>query len=339
MLVISELYSLRNRSTFRLDALARYFAELEYVIDWEALMASPIFNTHPKLILGGGSNMLFTKDFDGLVIHPNFKGIEKADENQDNIFVKAMAGENWDAFVAYCVDNNWAGAENLSLIPGNVGSSPVQNIGAFGVELKDIFYSLDAIHIETGKKVQLNYNDCAFGYRDSIFKHVFKQQYVVVSVVFKLNKTPKLNLTYEPLVEKLKGKNIHSPTISDVREAVCEIRCSKLPDPTLFGNAGSFFKNPTVEASHYSDLISRFPDLKAFPQENASYKLAAAWLIEACGWKGYRKKDAGVHQKQALVLVNYGKASGKEIVELANEIELSVYEKFKIQLEKEVNLI
>ena len=290
------------------------------------------------LVLGGGSNILFTKDVKGWVLKMDIRGIEEIKEDALHIYVRAGAGENWHAFVQYCIGRNWAGLENLSLIPGSVGAAPIQNIGAYGVELKDVFYELEAFDRKTSKLFTFGVNDCAFGYRDSFFKSGEKNRYIILNVTFILNKIPVLNISYGAIRAELEQMEVRTPSIRTVSEAVINIRKSKLPDPAEIGNAGSFFKNPVVDQAHFLSLSKAFPNLPAYPHEEGSVKLAAGWLIEQCGWKGYRKGDAGVHQLQSLVLVNYGHATGKEILQLAEAIVASVKKKFGVELEREVNI-
>jgi UDP-N-acetylmuramate dehydrogenase len=292
----------------------------------------------PLLILGGGSNILLTRNVDGLVLKIDINGVDEVKEDGTHVYVKAGAGENWHEFVEHTIKRNWGGLENLSLIPGNVGAAPIQNIGAYGAELKDVFYELEA-YDRKGKKVySFGVNDCKFSYRDSIFKSAEKGRYIILNVTFILNKNPVLNTSYGAIREELKKMGVSSPTIGDVSQAVIKIRRSKLPDPAEIGNAGSFFKNPVVDQALFLSLLSKYPDIPAYPHEDQSVKLAAGWLIEQCGLKGYRKGDAGVHNKQALVLVNYGKATGKEIFELSEKIAASVKKKFGVHLEREVNV-
>jgi UDP-N-acetylmuramate dehydrogenase len=275
---------------------------------------------------------------DGLVLKIDINAVDEVKEDGTHVYVKAGAGENWHEFVEHTIKRNWGGLENLSLIPGNVGAAPIQNIGAYGAELKDVFYELEA-YDRKGKKVySFGVNDCKFSYRDSIFKSAEKGRYIILNVTFILNKNPVLNTSYGAIREELKKMGVSSPTIRDVSQAVIKIRRSKLPDPAEIGNAGSFFKNPVVDQALFLSLSSKYPDIPAYPHEDQSVKLAAGWLIEQCGLKGYRKGDAGVHNKQALVLVNYGKASGKEIFELSEKIAASVKKKFGVHLEREVNV-
>ncbi len=333
---VQKNISLLPYNSFHLDANASEFLIVQSVSELQEILSQSVKT--PLLILGGGSNILLTKNVDGLVLKIAIKGTEVLREETSHIFVKAGAGENWHEFVEYTVKRNWGGLENLSLIPGNVGAAPIQNIGAYGVELKDVFYELEAYDRKEKKIYSFGVNDCRFAYRDSIFKSAEKGRYIILNVTFILNKTPTPNTGYGAIREELKKMGISSPGIRDVSRAVIKIRRSKLPDPADIGNAGSFFKNPVVEQASFLFLSEKYPDIPAYPHEDKSVKLAAGWLIEQCGWKGYRKGDAGVHKNQALVLVNYGKATGMEILELSEKITASVNEKFGILLEKEVNI-
>ena len=336
---IQEHYNIQPLNTFGIKVDAKFFTEVASIQEMkEAIEYSERFEL-PILILGGGSNLLFIQDYNGFVIKINLKGISLLREDNRHIYVKASAGENWDDFVNYCCDAAYYGLENLSLIPGNVGASPIQNIGAYGVELKDHFYELEFYDFATGKIRNYNNSDCNFGYRNSIFKSKLKQKGVVLSVTFKLDKNPKFKTGYGAIKEELDRMEVINLTAKDIRNAVINIRRSKLPDPDEIGNAGSFFKNPVVTNKKYKKLFSQFPNLVSFKQHDGTFKLAAGWLIDQCGWKGYRKGDAGVHKNQALVLVNYGNASGSEIVKLSEEIMHSVNEKFGVELEGEVNMV
>ncbi len=328
--------SLKKYNTFGIEVTAKYFATFNTADKLGELLE---FNKPPTLILGGGSNILFTKNFDGLVLKNEIKGIELIKEDANHIYIKAAGGENWHQFVLHCINNNWAGVENLSLIPGNVGASPMQNIGAYGVEIKDIFYSLEAFHLQEKKIVQFNIDDCAFGYRESVFKKKYKNQFVITSVTYRLNKKPVFNISYGVIEQELEKKGVKELSIKMISDAVIKIRSSKLPDPAQIGNAGSFFKNPEIESVAFDMLHSKFPEIVGYKLPNGNVKLAAGWLIEQCGWKGYRKGDAGCHAKQALVLVNYGNAKGEEIFVLGEAIIASVKEKFRVDLEREVNII
>lgn len=324
-------------NSFHLDVQAAEFVSLNSVEDLKIILDQQ--GNKPLVVLGGGSNILFTKDVDELVIKIDLRGIELVKEEPAHVYVRAGAGENWHAFVQYTMSRNWGGLENLSLIPGSVGAAPIQNIGAYGVELKDSFFELEAYDRQLKKVFTFGLNDCQFNYRNSIFKSGEKDRYVILNVTFLLNKKPALKTSYGAIREELKKMSVASPTIRDISNAVIQIRRSKLPDPDVTGNAGSFFKNPVVDQALFLSLSSKYPEMPAYPHEDKSVKLAAGWLIEQCGWKGYRNGDAGVHFDQALVLVNYGKATGKEIFELSKKIADSVQKKFGIILEREVNII
>lgn len=331
-------YPLKKYHTFGTDVYARYFTEINSVAEFKELQETAIYQNNPSLILGGGSNLLFTKNYEGLVIKNNIAGIEIIQEDDAHVYVKAAAGENWHGFVLYCVDHNYGGVENLSLIPGCVGASPMQNIGAYGAEIKDVCFEVNTLDVHTGEERTFSNADCKFGYRESVFKNIYKNQYLITSVVFKLNKKPVLNTSYGAIEQELKAMGVTRPTVKAVSDAVIRIRSSKLPDPAKIGNAGSFFKNPEVSAQKHNELKQHFPDLVAYALDNSHYKLAAGWLIEQCGFKGKRVGDAGVHVHQALVLVNYGTASGGEIYNLSQQVLDAVQDKFGITLEREVNI-
>lgn len=336
---ILENYSLKKLNTFGIEVFSKYFTLFRTVDEAREIISNPKYKSLPRLILGGGSNILFCNNFDGIVIKNNLKGIEITGEDENHFYVKAQAGENWHEFVSYCVQNNYAGIENLSLIPGNVGASPMQNIGAYGVEIKDVFYQLEALHIETGETHTFSNQECKFGYRESIFKNEVKGQYIITSVTYRLNKKAQFNTSYGAIEQELVKMNIAELSIAAVSKAVCNIRSSKLPNPAEIGNAGSFFKNPVIENTHFEKLKVEFPSIPSYPQPNGTVKIAAGWLIEQCNWKGQRLGDAGVHKNQALVLVNYGNANGSEIYDLSSKILESVKNKFGIELEREVNII
>jgi UDP-N-acetylmuramate dehydrogenase len=338
MLSIQENISLRPYNTFGIEAKARYFAEINQLTDVQIALELMNPQNIPLLILGGGSNVLFTKDFEGLVLKMNMRGVEIINENTEHVWLKVGAGEGWHNFVKYCLSNNYGGVENLSLIPGTVGASPMQNIGAYGVELKEVFEELEAFHLQTLEIHRFNNSQCEFGYRESIFKREEKGNYLILSVTFKLSKNPCLNLSYGAIQEVLDEMQVANPTIQDVSKAIVQIRSSKLPNPAEIGNAGSFFKNPTIPTNQFQELLEKFPQMPSYPTENA-VKIPAGWLIEQAGWKGYRNADAGVHTKQALVLVNYGNAKGLEIKKLSKKIQESVQEKFGILLSTEVNFV
>lgn len=334
---IQENISLKPYNTFGIDAMARYFSAFNNGDELAELLATD--STLPTLILGGGSNILLTQHFDGLVLKNEVKGIIEVHEDNEYVYVKAGAGENWHQFVLYCIERNWCGIENLSLIPGNVGASPMQNIGAYGVELKDVFYSLEAYDVHEKRVVNFSANDCEFGYRESVFKRKYKDQYVILNVTFQLRKHPVFNTSYGAINEELEKMGVKELSIKAISAAVINIRSSKLPDPKVIGNAGSFFKNPEISKEQFAEIKAEFPDIVGYKLLNGNVKLAAGWLIEHCGWKGYRNGDAGCHAKQALVLVNYGDASGKDIFNLSEAISESVQKKFEVILEREVNII
>lgn len=338
--MIKESVELQAYNTFGLRATAKRFVELRSIEE-----AHSFFKQHkPKdnfLILGGGSNLLLTGDYDGIVIKNGISGIEVIDETEEEICLKVGAGENWHKFVLYCVNNNYAGIENLSLIPGNVGAAPIQNIGAYGVEVKDVIKSVDAIKISSSTSHSFTNQECQFDYRNSIFKNLHKGKFFITSVSFTLAKQPNFKTAYGAIQNQLKanGVDMDKLSIKAISEAVIQIRQSKLPDPKEIGNSGSFFKNPIVEIEKKEALLAQFPNMPFYPMNNGKVKLAAGWLIEQANWKGYRKGDAGVHLKQALVLVNYGQATGKEIYDLSEKILKSIKEKFDVELEREVNVV
>jgi UDP-N-acetylmuramate dehydrogenase len=333
---LTENFSLKPYNTFGIHVMAKYFTAFANTNELAGILEHK--NEH-KLILGGGSNILFTKNYDGLVLKNEIAGIEKIKEDDTHVYVRAGAGIGWHEFVLYCINNNFAGVENLSLIPGSVGASPMQNIGAYGVEIKDVFYELEAYNIEDKKLVTFSKNDCAFGYRESIFKNKYKGQFVITSVTFQLNKIPKYNTSYGAIETELEKMGIQSLSIKAISDAVINIRQSKLPDPKQIGNAGSFFKNPTIDNTQFEKLKNEFPNIIGYSVGEGETKLAAGWLIEQCGWKGYRKGDAGCHEKQALVLVNYGNAVGEEILLLSEKIIDSVKLMFDVELHREVNIV
>lgn len=329
--------SLKPYNTFGIDVKAHQYISVQS--EDELIEVLKRFYTSELFVLGGGSNMLLTQNINKTVLHLNLKGIEVVEEDDKHVFVKAYAGENWHDFVNYCLKHKFGGLENLSLIPGNVGTSPIQNIGAYGVELKDVMAYCDTINRQTLTKERFYTRDCQFGYRDSIFKSKFKNQYIILSVVFKLTKkNHKLQIDYGSIQNELNSKFITSPSIQDVSEAVIAIRQSKLPNPEEIGNSGSFFKNPIVDFSVLRAIQNQFHDVPYYKIDETSVKIPAGWLIEKTGLKGYRKGDAGVHSKQALVLVNYGSASGKAIKQVAELVKKEVKNKFDIDLETEVNV-
>lgn len=334
-----ENKNLKALNTFGLEVYGRYFTTIHSKEELKELLIEPIYKANEHLILGGGSNLLFTKNFDGLVIKNNIKGIELVSEDADHAIVKAGAGEVWHEFVLNCIEKNLGGLENLSLIPGCVGASPMQNIGAYGVEIKDVFHTLTAMDAITGEERIFSKDECEFGYRESVFKHTYKNKYIIIDVSFKLAKTHVLSTHYGAINDELKKNNISHPSIKDISNAVIAIRQSKLPDPKVMGNAGSFFKNPEIPAKQHELLRSKFENLVSYPLENGNYKLAAGWLIEQSGLKGFEKNGAAVHDKQALVLVNKNHATGNSVFELSDHVLKTVFEKFGVQLEREVNIL
>lgn len=333
---IHQNISLKPYNTFGIDVKARQFVDIRSLNDLQK-----VINAEKSFfILSGGSNLLLTKDVDKLVIHLNTKGIAVIQETNNDVFIKVQAGENWHEFVLWCIDHNYGGIENLSLIPGNVGTAPIQNIGAYGVELKDVMHDLEALEITTVNTKVFTNKDCEFGYRNSIFKNELKGRYIITGVTFKLTKnTHKLNSSYGAIQSELDRSNIINPSIKDISEAVIKIRQSKLPDPKEIGNSGSFFKNPIISKDDFKKLQKTYPDAPHYVVSNKEVKVPAGWLVEQCGFKGKRFGDAGVHKKQALVLVNYDNATGEDILKLAKKIQKTVLEKFKIHLEAEVNII
>jgi UDP-N-acetylmuramate dehydrogenase len=336
-MLVQQNISLRPFNTFGIDVMTRQFGSFHSLDALEEMTAQA--KDEPMLILGGGSNLLFTHDFDGLVLKNELKGITCFREDDDYYYVKASAGENWHGFVAFCVETGYAGIENLSLIPGNVGASPMQNIGAYGVEIKDVFYELEAYHLGDRAVKTFNLEDCEFGYRESVFKKKYRNQFVILSVSFRLRKKPVFNTSYGAIEQELERMGVQQLSISAISQAVINIRSSKLPDPAKIGNAGSFFKNPIVSREKYEALAAAHANIPGYEAGRGNMKLAAGWLIEQCGWKGYRKGDAGCYSKQALVLVNYGHATGEEVYALSEEIISSVRDRFGVALEREVNVI
>jgi UDP-N-acetylmuramate dehydrogenase len=330
--------SLKPFNTFGIDVKANRFATFSSVEELNSLLSQREAN-EPLLILGGGSNLLLTKDFNGLVLKNEILGFNMIEETDTDVIVEAGAGEVWHQFVMNCIENGYAGLENLSLIPGSVGASPMQNIGAYGVEIKDSFEYLDAFEISTGELKRFKKEDCQFGYRESVFKNIYKDQFVICRVAFRLSKNPKINTSYGAIESELQKMGISSPTISDLSSAVIAIRQSKLPDPDVLGNAGSFFKNPVVDESLVEKIKISYPDVPNYPAESGKRKLAAGWLIETAGWKGKVIDTCGVHKLQALVLVNYGGSTGKQVYDLSTAIIEDVYEKFGVWLEREVNIL
>lgn len=339
MLNIQENKNLKSYNSFSLEVFCTFFVEINSIEDFLSLLKTEVYQNNTKLIIGGGSNILFTQNFEGIVIKNNLKGIEVVHENNNEIIIKAAAGENWHEFVLYCIKKNYYGLENLSLIPGCVGASPMQNIGAYGVEIKDCFFELEATNVVNGEKKVFKKEDCEFGYRESVFKTKYKNQYFISSVSFKLNKNADLNTSYGAIKEQLDVMKVKNPTLKDVSNAVIAIRQSKLPNPSEIGNAGSFFKNPEISFEKYKELSNNFKEIVSYPLPSGNFKLAAGWLIEQCGLKGFEKNGAAVHSKQALVLINKNNSSGKAIFELSSYVLQKVFDKFGVTLEREVNII
>ena len=328
--------NLKEYNTFGISVKAEMFAVFSSIEELKQILS--FRNDKKLLVLGGGSNLLLTKDFEGLVIKNEIKRFEVIEETVSEVIVESGAGENWHEFVLNCIDKGFGGIENLSLIPGSVGASPMQNIGAYGVEIKDVFESLSAFHIASGEIHYFDKTKCEFGYRESIFKNKVKGEYIILTVTFRLTKNPTINSSYGAINEQLKVMGIQVPTIKELSAAVIAIRQSKLPDPKIIGNAGSFFKNPTVEITLLEQIQKNYPDIPNYPAENRR-KLAAGWLIEKAGWKGRTFDNYGVHKLQALVLVNYGNCTGQEIFDLSSQIIQDVFEKFGVLLEREVNIL
>lgn len=323
---MQEGVSLKPYNTFGIDVKARLFAAFHSLEELQDLL--PSLRRIPFLLSGGGSNMLFTQDFDGIFVRNRILGIEEVVRSENEVVVSAGAGENWHQFVQHCVSLGYGGLENLSLIPGCVGASPMQNIGAYGVEIKDVFEYLDAVEIATGNMKRFYAEDCAFGYRESVFKRQLKNEYIICSVAFRLSLNPKVNTSYGVIEAELERMSVKKPSIKDVSQAVINIRKSKLPDPTVLGNAGSFFKNPVVPEAVLDQIRSTYEKVPSYPAGEGTVKLAAGWLIEQAGWKGKRVGAVGVHELQALVLVNYGGGTGKEVYDLSQEIIEDIQQKF-----------
>jgi len=334
---ISHNSSLKKYNTFGIDVKAKTFISVETVDDLKSVLQ----NTYARdlFILGGGSNMLLTRDIDSTVLHINLKGRQVISETENEVFIEINAGENWHEIVLWTLENNWGGFENLSLIPGNIGTAPIQNIGAYGTEIKDTLVSVKTIDVQTLQIKEFSNEACNFAYRDSIFKNELKGKHIIISVTFKLTKNKHLVRTnYGTIAHELKEMGITEASIKDVSNAVIKIRSEKLPNPEELGNSGSFFKNPIIKSDHLIKLKDLYPNIPSYEVGENEFKIPAGWLIEHAGLKGYREGDAGVHQKQALVLVNYGAATGNEILNLAKKVQQEVYEKYQIALQPEVNI-
>jgi len=335
---IQTNFSLKNYNTFGIEAKAKQFVAVHNTTELQSILEKN--RLEKKFILGGGSNMLLTQDIDALVIHVDLKGKRIIREDDDFVWVESQAGENWHEFVLWTIDQNFGGLENMSLIPGNVGTTPVQNIGAYGTEIKDTFYSCEAMTIENQKIRTFTKAECHFGYRESIFKNEAKDQYIITSVIFKLTKrNHKINISYGDISGELAKNNITIPTLKDVSNAVIAIRQSKLPDPKELGNSGSFFKNPVLLKKDFEKIHLQFPEMKYYEISESEVKVPAGWLIEQAGFKGKRFGDAGIHKNQALVLVNYGNATGKEILDVSKNIQETIFRIFGIHIDAEVNVI
>ncbi len=337
---VQQNVSLKNINTFAVEAFALYYAEINTIQDFYYIKNNSVFKSTPKLILGQGSNILFTQNVNQLVLKINIKGINIIDETNDTITVKCAAGELWHDFVMWAVTHNYGGVENLSLIPGTIGACPIQNIGAYGSEVKNTIYEVEAIHIETGEKQLFNNAQCQFDYRNSVFKTELKNQYLITYVTFKLHKNPKVNIAYKDLLHELQGEDTQNLTIQKVSQAVITVRNNKLPHWKQLGNAGSFFKNPIVTEAQFKKLQYQYPNIVFYSLPNTTdVKLAAAWLIETCGLKGFKNGHCGVHQNQPLVLVNLGNANGKELFEFSHFLIQKVENTFGVMLEREVNIL
>lgn len=339
MISIQTNVSLQPYNTFGIDATARFFVIINTVEELKDILQAPDYQDIPKLILGGGSNLLLTQNFEGLVIKINLKGIEKIKENDHHIWLRVGAGEIWHEFVLYCIQHQYAGIENLSLIPGTIGAAPMQNIGAYGVEIKEVFEELTALDLTTLQLTTYDLPTCRFGYRESIFKHEAKGKTIIVNVTFRLNKNPIFHVNYGDIQKTLTEMGVTNLTIKAVSDAVIQIRQSKLPNPAEIGNAGSFFKNPEISKAQFEQLKELYPTMPGYPTSDTMVKVPAGWLIEQAGWKGYRTGNVGVHARQALVLVNYGGGTGLQIKALSEQVQASVFEKFGIRLNAEVNFL
>ena len=337
MLKIFKNHSLHKHNTFGVKVSAKFYAAPETPDELITILHKYRTPEQDLLIIGEGSNILLTNNFQGLVIRPDIKGIEILDKSPDNAIIKVWAGENWDNFVVYCINNGFGGVENLSWIPGSVGACPIQNIGAYGAEVENVIESVTGILTDSLEQITFTRDKCNFGYRDSIFKQGLKGRFIITNVIFKLSRNPVLNTTYGRLQNELAGNK--KTDLQSVRQAVIKIRKDKLPDPDKFGSAGSFFRNPVISKSKFNNLRSDYSDIPAYPTNNQGVKIAAGWLIEKAGWAGKRTGDAGVYNKQALILLNYGSATGKQIKDLAEKIMISVSNKFGIDLQTEVNVI
>ena len=339
MLVIQENVSLLPFNTFHFDVRAKHLVTVSSPDDVRQLLKSALFRENPVLVLGGGSNVLFTNPFEGTVVKNELMGITKINEDEETVTLRVGSGENWHTLVMYCVERNYGGIENLSLIPGTVGAAPMQNIGAYGVEVKDVIKEVETFELSTATSRTFANEECQFGYRESFFKHEGRDKYFISSVTLTLTKrNHRFNIQYGAIKDTLRQMEVSEVSIQAISDAVIHIRKSKLPDPVVIGNAGSFFKNPTIDESHYNQLKMSYPDIPGYPEGESRMKVPAGWLIEQCGWKGKRFGSVGVHPLQALVLVHYGGGEGSEIMNLSMKIQESVEKKFQIKLHPEVNI-
>ena len=338
LMIFLENFSLKTYNTFGIHAKAKYFSAFESVSELKSILSSETYRKNKTFVLGGGSNLLFKEDYNGLIMHNKISGICVLEDNKDNVIVEVGAGENWHKFVMWSVTQELSGIENLALIPGTVGASPIQNIGAYGLEVKNTIHKVSAIEITSQKMRVFSNAECKFRYRNSVFKDQLKNKFIITKVTFNLSKIPLNNTTYGAISEELKSLGA-SASPQSIAEAVINIRSRKLPNPEELGNSGSFFKNPIIATSEYTKLQTKFPDIVGYTISEKETKVAAGWLIENAGLKGYRKEDAGVYKNQALVLVNYGEATGQEIINLAKKIQAVVKEKYGIQIEPEVNIL
>lgn len=335
---IDRNQSLLKFNTFKVDVKSKYFTRVKSEDELKKILATDIFKKNKFLILGSGSNILFTQDFDGLIIKNEITGIKKLYEDADSVEIEVGAGVEWDDFVLYCVENKYYGVENLVMIPGKVGAAPIQNIGAYGVEVKDTILKVKVLMLETGESAEFSNPECEFGYRDSLFKGRLKGKIVTTSVTFKLSKIKSINMKYGSLKNEFEEMNIVEPDIRDIYEVIKKVRTEKLPGVEEIGSAGSFFKNPVVSRDKLSELIKENPEIVYYEIDKNSVKLPAAWLIDKCGFKGKRAGDTGTYKNQALVIVNHNKATGKEIKEFSDQIKSTVFEKFRIEIIPEVNI-
>ena len=330
--------SLKDFNSFGIEAIAKFFTIISSTEQAQEISESLIIEKNNSLVMGGGSNILFTRNFDGLVIKNEISGIELINETDDFVFIKCGAGVIWHELVLFCIERNYCGIENLALIPGCVGASPIQNIGAYGVEVKDVIHAVEAVPFFDSKIISFSNNDCHFGYRESVFKNKYKNQFIITSVTYKLKKNPVFNISYGAIPQELERMGVKDLTIKEIALAVINIRNSKLPNPKIIGNAGSFFKNPEISIAQYEELKIKFPSIVGYTTDKSNVKIAAGWLIEQSGWKGFREGDVGCHEKQALVLVNFGKATGADVYKISERIIESVFQQFQIRLEREVNI-